>query len=182
MAALVAVPLPVLLGFGIPLLVFGRYASRRLDQAGLADLAEAFLNSVLTAATAALLTVALALFLIYAVRLSRSRDDARDWCGWPRSAMRCPAASSGSACCLRWRGSTMRSTRSRAQWLGFSTGLLMTGSAAAVVLACTIRFLALAEGAVRSGMEKLPPNLDEAARSLGTHAAAQRDARCCCRC
>ena len=35
------------------------------------------------------------------------------------------------------------------------------------MLACTIRFLALAEGAVRSGMEKLPPNLDEAARSLG---------------
>ena len=55
----------------------------------------------------------------------------------------------------------------RAQWFGFSTGLLITGSAAAVVLACAIRFLALAEGAVRSGMEKLPPNLDEAARSLG---------------
>jgi iron(III) transport system permease protein len=50
---------------------------------------------------------------------------------------------------------------------GFSTGLMLTGSAAAVILACTIRFLALAEGAVRSGMEKLPPHLDEAARSLG---------------
>ena len=50
---------------------------------------------------------------------------------------------------------------------GVSTGLLLTGSAAAVMLACTIRFLALAEGAVRSGLEKLPPHLDEAARSLG---------------
>ena len=57
--------------------------------------------------------------------------------------------------------------RFRASWFGYSTGLLITGTAAAVVLACTIRFLALAEGAVRSGMEKLPPNLDEAARSLG---------------
>ena len=36
-----------------------------------------------------------------------------------------------------------------------------------MILACTIRFLALAEGAVRSGLEKLPANLDEAARSLG---------------
>jgi iron(III) transport system permease protein len=53
------------------------------------------------------------------------------------------------------------------EYLGFSTGLMLTGSAAAVVLACTIRFLALAEGAVRSGLEKLPPHLDEAARSLG---------------
>ena len=48
-----------------------------------------------------------------------------------------------------------------------STGLLLTGSAAGVILACSIRFLALAEGAIRSGMEKLPGNLDEAARSLG---------------
>ena len=61
----------------------------------------------------------------------------------------------------------MRSTRFLRANFGFSTGLLLTGSAAAVILACTIRFLALAEGAVRSGMEKLPPNLDEAARSLG---------------
>ena len=57
---------------------------------------------------------------------------------------------------------------------GVSTGLLLTGSAAAVVLACTIRFLALAEGAVRSGLEKLPPHLDEAARSLGPTPAQQR--------
>ncbi|HET9536442.1 MAG TPA: ABC transporter permease subunit, partial [Mesorhizobium sp.] len=46
-------------------------------------------------------------------------------------------------------------------------GLLLTGSAGAVVLACVIRFLALAESAIHSGMEKLPPHLDEAARSLG---------------
>ncbi len=50
---------------------------------------------------------------------------------------------------------------------GLSTGLLTSGTAAAVVLGCTIRFIALAEGAIRSGLEKLPPNLDEAARSLG---------------
>jgi iron(III) transport system permease protein len=50
---------------------------------------------------------------------------------------------------------------------GISTGLLLTGSVTAVVMACTIRFLALAEGALRSGLEKLPPHIDEAARSLG---------------
>ena len=56
----------------------------------------------------------------------------------------------------------------------FSTGLLLTGSAAGVILACSIRFLALAEGAIRSGMEKLPGNLDEAARSLGRTPARER--------
>jgi iron(III) transport system permease protein len=53
------------------------------------------------------------------------------------------------------------------QWFGVSTGLVLSGSAVAVVLACSLRFLTLAESAVRSGMEKLPPHLDEAARSLG---------------
>lgn len=48
-----------------------------------------------------------------------------------------------------------------------STGLLLTGSLAAIVLACSVRFLALAESSIRSGLEKLPPHLDEAARSLG---------------
>jgi len=40
------------------------------------------------------------------------------------------------------------------------------------VIACTIRFLALAESGIRSGLEKLPPSLDEVARSLGRSPAA----------
>ena len=52
-------------------------------------------------------------------------------------------------------------------WLGVPTGLILTGSIAGVVLACSIRFLTLAEGSLRAGLAKLPPNLDEAARSLG---------------
>ena len=55
---------------------------------------------------------------------------------------------------------------------GFSTGLLLTGSGTAVVVACTIRFLALAEGSIQSGLAKLPPHLDEAARSLGRSSSA----------
>ena len=164
--AVAVVGLPVLAGFGIPLFVFGGYALRRLDQAASTELASAFLNSVLVATTAAVLTVGLALFLINAVRLSRSRT--------MRATVR--LASVGYALpggiiglgllfVLAWFDNEVDAI-SR-QWLGFSTGLLITGSAAAVVLACAIRFLALAEGAVRSGMEKLTPNLDEAARSLG---------------
>ena len=68
-----------------------------------------------------------------------------------RSAMPCPARSSGSACSVRSPRFDNRSTRSPASDFGVSTGLLLTGSAAAVVLACTIRFLALAEGAIRVG-------------------------------
>ncbi|MDQ6435159.1 iron ABC transporter permease [Mesorhizobium sp. LHD-90] len=166
LTALAAVAAPVLLGFGVPLWVFGRYASRRLDYLINADLGKAFLNSVLTASVTALLTVSLALFLLYAVRVSRSAP--------MRSVVRVasvgyalPGTILGLGLLFSLAQFDNRIDAIAREYLGFSTGLLLTGSAAAVVLACTIRFLALAEGAVRSGIEKLPSNLDDAARSLG---------------
>jgi iron(III) transport system permease protein len=164
--ALVAVILPVLFGFGVPLLVFGQYASRRLDYLLNADLAKAFVNSIFTASAAALLTVTLALLLINAVRLSRSRLT-----GWLVRIGSVGYALPGTIMGLGLLFALARLDNTvdhfARETFGVSTGLLLTGSAAAVILACTIRFLALAEGAVRSGMEKLPPHLDEAARSLG---------------
>lgn len=166
LAALAAVGLPVLLGFGVPLLVFGQYAARRLEQFLSPALGSAFLNSVMTAAASAAITVGLALFLLNALRLSRS---ASMW-----ALVR--VASVGYALPGGILGLGLLFALARLdngvdalarQFLGLSTGLLITGSAAAVIIACSIRFLALAEGAVRSGLEKLPPHLDEAARSLG---------------
>ena len=72
--ATILTALPVLFGFGIPILVFGQYALRRLDQFASPALADAFLNSLMTAGCTALLTVVLALFLLNAVRLARSHD------------------------------------------------------------------------------------------------------------
>lgn len=157
---------PILLGFGIPLLIFGRYASNRLASLSDPALADALLNSVLTAGTTAAVTVVLALLLLNAMRLSRA----------PLVAVLVRFGSVGYALpgTILGVGLLFSLARfdnaldafARANF-GISTGLLLTGSAAAVVLACSIRFLALAEGAIRSGLEKLPPHLDEAARSLG---------------
>ncbi|PSJ61583.1 iron ABC transporter permease [Mesorhizobium soli] len=165
-AALLATGLPVLAGFGIPLFVFGQYAARRLEQFASPALGRAFLHSLATATATAIITVLLALFLINAVRLCRSRGIT--------IAVRLASigyALPGGILGLGLLFALARFDNTldgfmRAE-LGFSTGLLLTGSAAAVVIACSIRFLALAESAIRSGMEKLPPNLDEAARSLG---------------
>ena len=158
--------LPVLFGFGIPFLVFGQYSLRRLDQFTSPDLVDAFLNSLMTAGATAVLTVALALFLLNAVRLARSPD--------VTATVR--LASIGYALPGGILGLGLLFALARFDntvdglmraWFDHSTGLLLTGSAAGVILACTIRFVALAEGAIRSGLEKLPGHLDEAARSLG---------------
>lgn len=158
--------LPILFGFGIPIFVFGGYALRRLDQFASTALVDAFLNSLMTASFTALLTVTLALFLRNAVRLARS----------PRVTATVRLASIGYALPGGILGLGLLFALARfdntldafmRDHFGLSTGLLLTGSAAGVILACTIRFVALAEGAIRSGLEKLPGNIDDAARSLG---------------
>ncbi|NJM96438.1 MAG: iron ABC transporter permease [Phormidesmis sp. RL_2_1] len=50
---------------------------------------------------------------------------------------------------------------------GRSPGLLLSGTITALVFAYLVRFLAVALGSVESGLAKIRPNLDDAARSLG---------------
>ncbi len=50
---------------------------------------------------------------------------------------------------------------------GLSTGLLLSGSMFALILAYTIRFLAVSNGAVESGLKRISVNLDSASRALG---------------
>lgn len=160
------VGLPVLVGFGIPLAVFGAYASRRLDQFASPKLSQAFANSVMTATATAVITVLVALFLLNALRATRTNG----------MAAAVKLASVGYAmpggilglgllfALARFDNTVDAFFRAN---LGFSTGLLITGSAGAVVIACIIRFMALAESTMNAGLQKLPPNLDEAARCLG---------------
>ncbi|MCO5063347.1 MAG: iron ABC transporter permease [Rhizobiaceae bacterium] len=174
-AAPVLLALPALIGFGVPLYVFGGYAWRRLDLAFTGELASAFATSVLTAGITAILTVLIAGLLTYASRYTRSR----------MLPVEARIASMGYALpggilalgLLFVLGSTdaMIDRMSRSIF-DYSTGLVFTGSAAAVIIACTIRFIALAEGAIRSGHDKLPPNIEAAARTLGRTAGQSAQA------
>ncbi len=163
--------LPVFLGLGVPLWVFGNYAAERFSSLMNAALVQALGNTLLVGLLTATTTVLLALLLVEAARRVRG----------PGASLLVRLASLGYALPGTIVGlgllfalanldnaldALMRSN------FGVSTGLLLTGSAAAVVIACTIRFLALAEGSIQSGLAKLPPNIDEAARSLGRTAAA----------
>lgn len=51
--------------------------------------------------------------------------------------------------------------------LGVSTGLLFTGSMAAVIFAYLVRFLFLSYGSLEAGLSKITPSMDMAARCLG---------------
>ena len=166
-----ALSLPILLGLGVPLWVFGAYTATRLDHLLNTGLAQALATSILIGAMTAAATVAIALLLVEAAR-------------------RTPTAATVTLVRLASMGYALPGTivglgllyalarfdngldaLMRAH-LGISTGLLLTGSGAVVVLACAIRFIALAEGSIQSGLAKLPPHIDQAARSLGRSANA----------
>lgn len=55
---------------------------------------------------------------------------------------------------------------------GVSTGLLLTGTIAALVFAYLVRFLAVSLNAVEASLSKIKPSMDDAARSLGRGPAA----------
>ena len=50
---------------------------------------------------------------------------------------------------------------------GISTGLLLSGTVFALLFAYSVRFLAVALNSVESGLARIRPNMDHAARSLG---------------
>ncbi len=50
---------------------------------------------------------------------------------------------------------------------GISTGLLLSGSIIALLFAYLVRFLAISLGTIEAGFQKISPNMDGAARTLG---------------
>lgn len=164
--ALLSVALPVAAGFGVPTLVLGRAALNRLDVLHSPDLLAALANTVATAGATAVLATVAALILALSTRLNSSTAVNR----LSRASLTgyaVPGAILAIGLLLALAGFDNAVDGFMRARFGVSTGLLLTGTSAAVIIACAIRFVALADGAIRSGLEKLPRHVDDAARSLG---------------
>lgn len=57
-------------------------------------------------------------------------------------------------------------------WFGWETGLLLQGSIVMMLLAYTIRFMAVGFGAIDSAMHRVTPSIDDAARQMGLRGLA----------
>ena len=157
---------PVLLGFGIPVFVLSGFAANDFDNLASVSIRDAFLTTVMLGITAAGIAVAGGIVLSFALRIQPSRAN--------RLAVRVASigyAIPGTLIALgvfiplaafdNALDGFLRET------VGISTGLLLTGSGAALVFAYVVRFMAMAEGSLENGLAKLSPNLDMAARNLG---------------
>lgn len=161
-----ACALPVAFGFAVPVGVLVAGALAHGAQYGLADYAGAVRNSLLLALIASGITVSLAFVLGAALRLCRSAvvtGAARiSSLGY---AVPGTVIAIGLVVPLGALDNLVAGfTKSH---FGISPGLLLSGSAFALVMAYVVRFMAVALGAIETGLERLSPNLDAAARSLG---------------
>ncbi|HXF55362.1 MAG TPA: iron ABC transporter permease, partial [Hyphomicrobiaceae bacterium] len=163
--------LPFLAGFVLPCVVLVHHAFGAAATALSGRFLQTAANSVLLAAIAALVTIALALVLAYARRVAAN--------GFTRPAVALAGlgyALPGTVLALglliplaaldNQVDAVVRAL------FGFGTGLLLSGSLAALVIAYSIRFAAVALGSVEAGLNRISPNLDAAARTLGTTALA----------
>ena len=159
--------LPVLLGFGLPAGVLAGYAIE-FHEAALGREYLVFAgNSLRLAVAAAAVTTALGLVLAYGVRLSRS----------PGMRGMAEAATVGYAVpgavlavgLLYPLGAIDNAVDGVATELfGLSTGLLLSGTVAGLVLGYSARFLSLSYRTVDAGLERVTPSIDGASRTLGS--------------
>jgi len=164
--ATLACALPVLIGFVLPACVLVHDALVHVA-AGLApEFWRAALNSLLLAGAAACLAVGFAVVLAYARRQTRSQL-IQVASTLPAISYAVPGTVLAIGLLIPLAGLDNFIDDLMRSLFGLSTGLVLSGTAFAIVLAYTIRFLAASLGAVEAGLSKVSRNIDAAARTLG---------------
>ncbi len=158
--------LPVVFGFILPAAVLGGYAAIHFEAATNPEVLRHAGNSVLLSALTALLAVVIGIFMAYGVRLRNERivsfmaRFASLGYAVPGSVLAVGVLVSLGALDNGIDGFMRR-------MFGVSTGLLFSGTIAAVTFGYLVRFLALSFGSIEASLGKITPSMDGAARSLG---------------
>ena len=158
---------PIAVGFAVPALYLVTAAIERIRFAGISSaILTEVLNTIGISLVATVLTVALGLTVVYAVRVSRG----------PLTAAFARAASVGYALPGTVLAIGILPVAAGADRLldagitpltGLTVGLFALGSGAALVYAYIVRFLGVAVGGIEAGFSRVSPSLDDAARTLG---------------
>ena len=158
--------LPVLLGFAIPTAHLLRLAA----YSGLPLSAPAFLreatHSLMLAAIAAVVIASLALFLAYAGRLVRRRHFNR-MIEFAALGYAIPGAVIAVGILLPLAAADRLIDRAAQGLFGVPIGLVLSGTAVALVLAYTVRFLAVGIANIAPGLAAIDPAMDASAQILG---------------
>jgi iron(III) transport system permease protein len=165
-AAVFACAVPLLFGFGLPVAQLGYWAGRTARSVIDVQFLLLVRNTLLLAATAALLCVALAVLMAYATRLNPR--------AWLRRVARVtvlgysmPGAVIAVGVLVPFAWLDHRIAGATTRLFGVSAGLLLSGTIVALLFAYAVRFMAVAFLPVESGFTRVCGHIDEAARCLG---------------
>jgi iron(III) transport system permease protein len=157
---------PLLLGFIVPTAHLLRLAS----YSGLPLSAPAFLreatHSLVLAMAAAVVIASLALFLAYAGRLIRQRQFNR-MIEFAALGYAIPGAVIAVGILLPLAAADRLLDRAAQGLFGLPVGLVLSGTAVALVLAYTVRFLAVGIANIAPGLAAIDPAMDASAQILG---------------
>ena len=165
-AAAVACFVPFAVGFLVPAAMLAANAFRHLGEAAGSGFWRSAASSLLLAGVAAFATTGIGVLLAYARRVAGN--------GFTRPAVQVaglgyalPGTVLALGLLIPLAALDNRIDAIARATVGVSTGLLISGSVALLVLAYVVRFLAVALGTVEAGLGRISPNLDAAARTLG---------------
>ena len=168
--ATLACALPLALGFLLPVGLLSADVLANLELVGGTAFLTSAGNSLLLAALAALVAVLIGLQLAYGVRLSGNRA-LKSLTRFASLGYAIPGAVLAVGVMIPFGLLDNWVDAQSSRLFGISTGLILSGTGAALVFAYVVRFLALSQGAVESGLERVTPNIDGAARTLGCRPA-----------
>jgi iron(III) transport system permease protein len=157
---------PIFLGFVIPFVILVRYAYTNFADSWTTDFFTYALNSFGLAATAACITLILGILLSYTKRLNPT-PASQALVSFSSLGYAIPGAVLAVGVIIPFAAFDNFVDSMMREYFQFSTGLIFTGTAFAIVFSYSVRFLAVANGAVDSSLSKVTPNMDMASRSLG---------------
>lgn len=158
--------LPIVLGFLIPAAQLSFWAVETFETVVDERFIGLAFNSFLLALTAALLSVSLALFFAYGQRLSpRAPVIASLRVASMGYALPGTVVAVGVIIPFAWVDNALNLFTGNT--FGTSVGLVLSGTVIALIFAYLVRFLAISLQTIESGLGKIRPSMDDAARSSG---------------
>lgn len=164
--ATLACGLPILIGFILPVYVLAGDAMVHLASGLTEDFWRAAMHSLTLSLAAAVLGVVFAVVLAYGRRQTRSKL-VHVATFVPAVSYAVPGTVLAIGLLIPLAGLDNTIDEAARSLFGVSTGLILSGSAFAIVVAYTIRFLAASLGSVEAGLSKITRNIDAAGRTLG---------------
>ena len=168
--AMIACCLPLAAGFLVPMAILIQLALPAMHEVDVGRYLQWLLHSVTLGGGAALIAVAVAVALAYAVRLTSRGVPARAVALAAR-LMNLGYAVPGIVIAVGILLPLAALDNALDAWmkatLGIGTGLLFTGSVAALLYAYVVRYFAVSFQPIEAGLARITPAMDASARSLG---------------